>query len=229
MREIIDRAVSALLTIAALVIAAVVVLRELRPQVQSIAEAPAAPRMVEKWDRVLASGRWIGDSSASIKVVEFGDIECPFCRQFHQTMRAMRAKYGKDIALLYVHLPLSSHRFAQPAARAVECAHDLGRFEELLDQFYAKQDSLGLKSWASFASDAGIDDTSAIQTCAINTAQAPMIETGIALAAALGINGTPTVLVNGWRFPSPPSIAELAAAADAILEGRSPFPMVAAQ
>lgn len=227
MRETFDRVMSALLTVAALAIAAIVVVREFRPAVRPVAENSDKPQEVEQWDRILSTGRWIGDSSASIKIVEFGDLECPFCRTFHETIRNVRAKYGDDVALLYVHLPLRNHRFAQPAARAAECAYGFGRFPQLLDQIYLKQDSLGLKSWASFARDAGIADTGAIRACASDTVKVPMIEAGIALASALSISATPTVLVNGWRLPSPPTLSELSAAADSILSGRPPFSAVA--
>ena len=119
--------------------------------------------------------------------------------------------------------PLSKHRFARPAAQALECAAEQGRFEEFLDIVFTKQDSLGLKSWTSFAADARVANMTQYQKCSKAGAQMPRIEQGFSLARKLGVSGTPTLFVNGWSFPKPPTKVELVAAISAILAGRKPF------
>src|SRR5262245_61999730 len=91
------------------------------------ATRPVAPddqkaSFVENWSDLLDSGTQIGLSSASVKIIEFSDFECPFCARFGNALRDVRAKYPNDIAVVYVHFPIPTHRFAIPAARAAECA-----------------------------------------------------------------------------------------------------------
>ena len=114
------------------------------------------------------------------------------------------------IALVFVHFPLSMHRFATPAARAAKCARVENRFPKLVEALFNKQDSLGLKTWVSYGIEAGIIDTAAFAQCAASKANFSPIEAGIALGKRLQVTRTPTVIVNGWRFASPPydSLAE---------------------
>lgn len=95
--------------------------------------------------------------------------------------------------------PLGVH-----AARAAECAAAQGRFEQFHDAVYAKQDSLGLKSFASFARDAGVPDSVAFGACNDGTAPVPVVQRDIAAAGALGGTGTPTLLVNDLMLPGAP-------------------------
>lgn len=92
-----------------------------------------------------------------------------------------------------------------------------------MDAVYAKQDSLGLKSWDSFAADAGIADTAATAHCATDPAPVKQIQAGQALGDQLQLHATPTVIVNGWRYPMSPSKTELKRAIDALVKGRAPF------
>jgi len=216
MTSLLERLSSAALGVAALAVAAVLVHREFSGQPARSALRHESGRVAE-WRDALDVGHVIGDSAAPLRLIEFADLECPFCRQFHGTAQAVLAKHSKDVALVYVHTPIASHRFAEPAARAAECAFLQGRFESFLDRVYARQDSLGLKSWVSFARDAGVVDTIPFAKCVAANLPTPAIARGTALAKRLRIEGTPTVLLNDWRFGSPPTEQELETAIDTIL------------
>jgi protein-disulfide isomerase len=110
-----------------------------------------------------------------------------------------------------------------PAARAAECAERVGRFSEWIDAVYRKQDSLGVKSWGSYAHDAGIADSSMIAACARDTVPVPNILAGLAYGDSVGVTGTPTILVNGWRLPQPPSKARLSEIIELTLKGEDAF------
>ena len=58
-----------------------------------------------------------------------------------------------------MHYPLPTHRFAEPAALAAECAGEQGRFAEFVGAVYAGQDSLGLKPWWEYARIATVQDS----------------------------------------------------------------------
>ena len=62
-----------------------------------------------------------------MKVVEFSDLECPFCKRFHATMQQTVAAYGGQVAWVYRHFPIDQlHSKAPKEAEATECAAELG-------------------------------------------------------------------------------------------------------
>lgn len=80
-----------------------------------------------------------GGDSARVKIVEFSDFECPFCKRVVPTMEALTEKYGDDISLEYRHFPLSGHANAQKAAEASECAGEQNKFWEMHDMIFEVQ------------------------------------------------------------------------------------------
>jgi protein-disulfide isomerase len=205
-----ERVVSITLAICAVLVVVLLLRRELiggRPP-QS---ANPVPERREDWAEIAAAGRLIGKPQAAIQVVEFSDLECPFCRRFHLGgLRAAKAIYGDEISIRYVHFLIPGHRFAEPAALAAECAGEQGRFAEMLDEIYAQQDSLGLRAWSSFATSARVADTAAFGQCISSRRGLEVIASGKRLGEQIKVPGTPTVVVNGWKFsPSPDSAAFL--------------------
>ncbi|MFP5356216.1 MAG: DsbA family protein, partial [Gemmatimonadota bacterium] len=133
------------------------------------------------------------------------DLECPVCKTFHATLKAVQSRVGNLASVVFVAYPLPQHRFALPAARAMECAGQAGHATSWLDVVLRKQDSIGLRSWGEFALEAGIPDTASISRCARNPSLVVRIDSGLVLGERLGVNGTPTVFVNGWRMPGLPT------------------------
>jgi protein-disulfide isomerase len=158
----------------------------------------------------------MGPQGAKVTILEFADFECPACRQFEPTLRAARAKYPSDVAVVFRHWPLPYHHFALPAARAAECANAQGRFEAMHDLLYARQDSLGLKSFASFAADAGVADTAAFDVCNRSGGPVMALAADTTDARQLGGRGTPTVVVNGLLLGVPNGAALDKAIQDAL-------------
>lgn len=211
-----------LLVLAACAVAAAVVRREFfgrRTPMRAVADS-RPPEFVRDWPQILTAGIVLGSSSAKVQIVEFADLECPACRLFQDDLRAARAEFGDDVAVVFVHYPLPQHRFARPAARAAECAHDQGQFDLFQDLIYSKQDSLGLKPWASYAKDVRVPDLQRFAKCASDTTRVARIEAGVALGKQLAIPGTPTVIVNGWRFWNPPDRSELFRTVAALRDGK---------
>jgi len=78
---------------------------------------------------VSSSDHILGNPNAEVFVVEFSDLECPFCKNFHQTMNQIIDEYGKsgNVAWVYRHFPLAQlHPKAPREAEASECAAELG-------------------------------------------------------------------------------------------------------
>ncbi|MGH7468455.1 MAG: DsbA family protein [Longimicrobiales bacterium] len=164
----------------------------------------------------------MGSNDATVVVVEFGDFECPFCKRFTTEMETLKEEYGNRVALVYVHYPLRTHRFARPAARAAECAAEQSRFGEFHDELFERQDSLGLKSWLSYAIEAGVQDEAAFGRCVDRSDPVPLIERGLEVGKKLGVTGTPTIVINGWRYPPGMDAQTLHAAVSAALAGKDP-------
>ncbi len=97
-----------------------------------------------------------GNKDAKILLIEYSDLECPFCATFHTTAQQIVDEYGGDVAWVYRHFPLDFHERARPAALASECAAEVGGndgFWDFISEVFADQESnltdAGLKSVAT--------------------------------------------------------------------------------
>jgi protein-disulfide isomerase len=217
-----DRVITVILTVAAVAIAGALVNRELRGGASTGEEIKARLTPVEGRERVKSEGVLLGAPDAPVQLVEFSDLECPFCRKFHSAFRSAQSRFGDSVSLLYVHYPLSMHRFARPAARASECAREQGRFGEMIDAIFAGQDSLGLKTWNQFAEDATVGDPGRFEECLEHSRSDAMVARGMTAGGSFGVQYTPTILINGWIHAVPPTEPELMATIRGILDGASP-------
>jgi NhaA family Na+:H+ antiporter len=223
MPDRLERVSSILITLAAILIAASVAARTVRSESHRHERVKRDPIFIAEWRDALPSGILVGPQGASVTLIEFADLECPVCRTFHGTVTELLREFDGRIAYVYVAYPLDSHRFAYAAARGAECAAERGKFTEWIDVVYRKQDSLGLKTWESFASEAGIADSTELATCAKDPRPVSRIDSGLALGDKFGIPGTPAVLVNGWLMPGAPTKRELKSTVGALLRGEVPF------
>jgi protein-disulfide isomerase len=216
-----DSVTNGILLVCALSITALVIKRELfatptpvRGEQKSI--------LISDWENYRRNGSLIGPLNAEVQLMEFADFECPYCRAFRNSLKAVDARHPGHIALTYVHFPIAGHRFALPAARVAECAGEQGKFEAMHDQLFEEQDKFGLKPWDEYATAAGVPDLQAFDTCVKKTDAIPRLEAGKALGAKLDVKGTPTIIINGWKLGHPPSESELDQMVQRVLGGKSP-------
>lgn len=89
-----------------------------------------------------------GPQNARVVVAEFSDFQCPFCKRWvEQTMDPLMKKYGNQVSLAFLHFPITQiHPNAGNAAVAAICASDQGKFWEMHDLLFARQDE-----WAKLA------------------------------------------------------------------------------
>jgi protein-disulfide isomerase len=216
----------ALLTITliacALVTTGALVHREFFAPSEVVQASAQNPVFLKNWKDWMGKGVQLGPSGAAVQLIEFSDFECPFCASFNQTLKDLKKRYPTQVSLTYVHFPLPMHRFAMPAARAAECGDRQGRFEAVHDQLFEDQASFGAKPWSAYAAEAGVPDLAAFEACIDSAIAFPKIEAGKQLAAKLDIQGTPTLIVNGWKLAGTPPIQELDAMVKRVLSGKSP-------
>ncbi|MBI5794609.1 thioredoxin domain-containing protein [Candidatus Uhrbacteria bacterium] len=120
-----------------------------------VAQAPAPPAPAPPADPAGPDDdAMLGSKDAPVTLIEFVDYQCPFCKRFFdQTFAQLKTEYvdtGK-VKLVMRDFPLSFHPNAQKAAEATECAQDGGKFWEMHDLLFAKQDE-----WASAPDGAGL-------------------------------------------------------------------------
>ena len=222
-KDKLEQTLSASLTVAAVVMAAAVIYREFKPTPSEAAASSARSDFREHWEEILSHARASDDSSAAVRLVEFVDLECAACREFHNiTLPLLRKRFGADLSIAYVHLPLRANRFAKLAAKGAECAARQNRFGEYVETTFKYQDSLGLRPWAWYAHEAGVVDSMGFASCIEEPGLPELVDSGRALANRLEISATPTVMVNGWRIANRKD-EEIIQAIGAILGGKAPY------
>lgn len=108
---------------------------------------------------------WIrGDKNAPIKIVEYSDTECPFCKRHHETLKKLVEDYKGKVAWVYRSFPIPSlHAKAQKEAEALECAGDLGgndafwKYTDMVYENTPSNDGLDLAELPNFAEKIGLN------------------------------------------------------------------------
>jgi protein-disulfide isomerase len=150
----------------------------------------------------------IGPANAPITIVEFSDYECPFCREWQSTVYDELLKaYPNRIRFVYRDFPLLSiHPDAEPAAEAADCAGDQGKYWDFHDRLLAA-DALGEKTYLAIAGQLGLD-TARFTKCIQSQQFRAEVMSDFKDGVTLGINGTPTFFVNGYRMEGAQPLAE---------------------
>lgn len=164
--------------------------------------APLKTRELRNWRPIAAAGRRVGGPAAfaatRVTVTEFGDYQCPACGAVDGRLRRLVTRYPRDVSVVFRHYPLSDiHPLAAAAAQAAECAGRVGHFEAFHHALYSDQGNIGRRSWVDFAERSGITDTLTFRRCLESGAMVAAVRSDVAAGDAIGIIGTPTLLVNG--------------------------------
>lgn len=143
----------------------------------------------------------------------YSDIQCPFCKQFEtNTMPGLLKDLPTDVRVEFHHLPLEGlHPLARPAAEASECAAAQGQFWTFKDALFADaswQQGNPNVAFISVADRLGLNGQ-AFRTCLAERAGKAAVDSGLQEAAALGVNATPTLFVNGYRVANPHDLPAL--------------------
>ena len=137
-----------------------------------------------------------GPAGAPVTVVEFADFQCAYCKTSQATIRRVLQEYGSQVRLVFKHLPLTdAHPQALPAARAAFCAGAQGSFWPYHDALFAAAE-LSPEAFAKLAARLGLrlpEFTSCLDS---ETSRAAVID-DMREARRIGIDGTPTFVVNG--------------------------------
>jgi protein disulfide-isomerase-like protein len=137
----------------------------------------------------------MGPNSAPVKVFIFSDFQCPNCKRAAEPLKWLVLKYPGEVQVIFKQMPLESHKKAKPAAQASQAAGKQSKFWEYHDIVW-KTRKINPDELAAHAQSLGLDMT---KWNADKDSEAILkeIEYDISLADALGITGTPGIVVNG--------------------------------
>ncbi len=136
-----------------------------------------------------------GDSGAHVAIIEYADFECPYCGDYERkTFPQLLSDYietGK-VKYLYRDLPLPMHARALPAARAARCAGEQGKYWEMHDSLFAKQNALSTRALLDRAQALGLD-TAKFSECQSSEKYTADIQKNLSEAQNMRIEGTPRI------------------------------------
>lgn len=152
----------------------------------------------------------IGNSDAPITIIEFSDFQCPFCARFHtQTLPLILEEYIKQgkVKLVFRDFPIQSiHPNALPASVAAECANDQGKFREMHDILFEKQNEWNkletteaLSLFSEYASSMQLDQKT-FDSCLTSGKHIPEIQNDLNDGREYGVTGTPGFFVGNEKI-----------------------------
>ncbi|MCG2615974.1 DsbA family protein [Terrimonas sp. NA20] len=142
----------------------------------------------------------LGDKEASIEIVEYGDYQCPYCRESHSVMVRLMKEFEGHVKFVFRNFPLKEiHRYAAIAALGAESAAIQGKFWQMHDMIYENQERLNEPFLFTLADELQLDKKrfeADLQSAFLDARIDADLESGI----RSGVNGTPTFFINGKKF-----------------------------
>lgn len=142
----------------------------------------------------------VGPKDAPVRVVEFTDFQCPYCKAFHETLQNTLKDYGDKVLYVYKNYPLPIHAQAQGAALAGMCANEQGKFAEYADNLFSKQDewgkTTGTQKFKDYARTLKFD-VAKFNSCLDEKKYQDQVTASLDEGKKFGISGTPGTFVNG--------------------------------
>lgn len=148
-----------------------------------------------------------GKADSKVRLIEYGDFQCPGCGSAHPTVKKLSEKYQDQMAFVFRNFPITSkHPNARAASAAVEAAGLQDKYWEMHDKVFESQTTWGnlgakerTKFFADYAGELGLDATK----FASDLAGEPVnkkISFDQALGKKAGADATPTFLLNGKKL-----------------------------
>jgi protein-disulfide isomerase len=201
-------ALTLLVTAAACCVAPLTYAASARADAQEAAAATATPAEQQSpaaatpgAEPVDPDGRMLGRPDAPVSIIEFTDLQCPYCARFAtETWPQLKARYvdtGK-VRFASRDLPLAMHAHAMPAAIAARCAGRQGHFWDYREALFRDQGRLAQAPYDELAGRMGLD-VPAFAACRADPSVAASVRSDVELAQRNGIAGTPSFVVGSVR------------------------------
>lgn len=143
-----------------------------------------------------------GPATAAITMVEYGDYECPYCGEAYPVLKAVQKAMGDDLRFVFRNFPLAEiHPHAMRAAEFAETAGSKGLFWQAHDLLYENQTALTEDDLNRYAKLLDIPPHTVARGLAGRFDG--KIEDDFRGGLRSGVNGTPTLFINGLRYDGP--------------------------
>ena len=169
-----------------------------------------------------------GSDQARVQVVEFVDFQCPSCKAMSATIDILRREYQDRVLFVFKNYPLdsscnsnmrgSAHEFACAIAVMARCAGRFGKFWQFHDLAFAEQRDANTDKVGQWAGKVGLNSEQ-IKSCQRSADIKKKIKDDIAAGSKIGVEGTPTLFINGRKYLGSAQIDQLRREIDRILEG----------
>ena len=201
--------------------------RPATPSVASAGNTAATADSVGTVAPVTAGEHILGDpKTAKLTIIEYSDLECPFCKVFHNSLHQIMDKYQGQVAWVFRNFPIAQlHSKAPKEAEAAECAADIGgndAYWKYIDEVFAKtgsNNSLDPAQLPIIAQDIGLDVTR-FNSCLNSGKFTNKVAADVAAAEKTGARGTPySVIVSQDGKKTPINGAQPLASVEATIDG----------
>lgn len=160
----------------------------------------------------------LGPADAPVTLLEYGDLECSYCGQAHPEIKAVLEQYPDQVRFVFRHFPITSlHPRAQAAALAAETAGAHGKFWEMQDLLLRNQQHLELMDLRRYALEIGLEIGRFDQEIG-DQRYIAHVNQDFDNGVNDGVNGTPTLFLNGVRYDGPRDRDALSKAIDELLD-----------
>ena len=141
-----------------------------------------------------------GSADGLIRLLEYGDYECPFCAEVQPIVKEIQRRLSDDLLFGFRNFPLTNiHPHAEHAAEAAEAAGTQKNFWGMHETLFENQGALDDGDLAEYAAELGLDETRLIREVT-SSVYAPRIREDFKSGVRGGVNGTPTFFINGERY-----------------------------
>jgi protein-disulfide isomerase len=149
--------------------------------------------------------------STSVRLVEYGDYQCPTCGEAHQLIKAIQHQIN-DLCFVFRHFPQPQiHPYAQRAAETAQAAAAQGQFWQMHDMLFTHQQALGNDYLVEYANNLGLDIPQFLQDIS-SQVHINRINQDIESGLHSGVKVAPALFINGIRYTSRWNIEQLMAA-----------------
>lgn len=158
------------------------------------------------------------NSSAAVVIVEYGDYECEHCQATVAILDKVLQQFNQQVDLVFRHFPYrSKHPFAQTAAEAAEAAAAQGAFWQMHHLLYQHQREFAYGLFEELAGTLKLDMDQFTQELSEHT-HSQRVQADFLSGAKSGVNGTPTLFINGYRYQGLREVNSLSATIQELLE-----------
>jgi protein-disulfide isomerase len=172
----------------------------------------ATPGTIRLTEPVSGRDHIRGPQSAEVSLVEYGDFECPYCRAAEPIVAGLIQAFGDQLSVTFRHFPLSEvHPHARHAAEVAEAAAAQGKFWEMHDLLFARQDTLDDADLLKYAAELSLDSDRVRRELAGHE-HVRRVEEDQQSGLDSGVKSTPTFYIDGARYDGSVALRDLLAA-----------------